>query len=143
MRLWSIHPKYLDVKGLSGLWREALLAKKILQKKTTAYKNHPQMRRFHALKNPVPAINAYLLNIYRESCERGYCFNKRKLGRAFRKEKIPVKKGQIIYEFKILKKRLKIRAKDKYREIKKVKRIEPNPIFRIIKGKKESWEKIR
>jgi hypothetical protein len=25
MRLWSIHPRYLDSKGLGALWREALL----------------------------------------------------------------------------------------------------------------------
>ncbi|WP_368086417.1 pyrimidine dimer DNA glycosylase/endonuclease V [Nitrosomonas sp. Nm34] len=26
MRLWSIHPKYLDAKGLLALWREGLQA---------------------------------------------------------------------------------------------------------------------
>lgn len=25
MRLWSIHPRYLDTKGLVALWRETLL----------------------------------------------------------------------------------------------------------------------
>jgi len=142
MRLWSIHPKYLDVKGLSGLWREALLARKILKKQTKAYKNHPQMNRFKELKRPLPAIDTYLKHIYDESCDRGYCFNRKKFGNRFRKSKINVKKGQIDYEFKILKKRLKIRAKDKYKELLKVKKIESNPLFRIIKGKIESWEKV-
>ncbi|HRQ69172.1 MAG TPA: pyrimidine dimer DNA glycosylase/endonuclease V, partial [bacterium] len=27
MRIWSIHPKYLDNIGLVALWRETLLAK--------------------------------------------------------------------------------------------------------------------
>lgn len=27
MRLWSLHPRYLDSKGLVALWCEALLAK--------------------------------------------------------------------------------------------------------------------
>jgi carboxyl-terminal processing protease len=29
MRLWSLHPKYLDAQGLVALWREALLAKAV------------------------------------------------------------------------------------------------------------------
>jgi hypothetical protein len=31
MRLWSLHPRYLDAKGLQAVWREGLLAKKVLQ----------------------------------------------------------------------------------------------------------------
>ncbi|HKZ12022.1 MAG TPA: pyrimidine dimer DNA glycosylase/endonuclease V [Rhodanobacteraceae bacterium] len=27
MRLWSLHPRYLDSKGLTAAWREALLAR--------------------------------------------------------------------------------------------------------------------
>lgn len=142
MRLWSIHPKYLDVKGLSGLWRESLLARKILLGKTKAYANHPQMCRFHALRKPLPAIDTYLKHIYIESCNRGYCFNRKKFGNKFRTAKINIKKGQIEYEFKLLKKRLKIRAKEKYKELIKVKKIAPNPLFKIVKGKIESWEKI-
>lgn len=30
MRLWSLHPKYLDARGLVALWREGLLARKVL-----------------------------------------------------------------------------------------------------------------
>lgn len=142
MRLWSIHPKYLDSKGLLGLWREALLAKKILQKKTKSYQNHPQMNRFKFLKTPVPVINTYLKHIYLESCNRGYCFNKRKLGRTFSKTKLKINKGQIEYEFNLLKNKLSKRAKDTLNELKKVKLIEPNPLFKIIKGKIESWERI-
>ena len=43
MRLWSLHPKYLDKLGLLGLWRESLLAQKVLLGKTKGYKNHPQL----------------------------------------------------------------------------------------------------
>ncbi|MBD3355371.1 hypothetical protein GF361_05290 [Candidatus Woesearchaeota archaeon] len=139
MRLWSIHPKYLDVKGLTGLWREALLAKKVLQGKTRSYKNHPQLDRFKQL--PLRYINTYLYFIYKESCERGYCFDKRKVMKPFTKKKIGVTKGQIEFEFKHLKKKLKIRDKEKYKELLKVKRIHANPLFKIKKGKKEGWEK--
>lgn len=30
MRLWSVHPKYLDARGLVVLWREALRAQAVL-----------------------------------------------------------------------------------------------------------------
>ena len=46
MRLWSIHPSYLDRKGLVALWGEGLLAKNILEGKTKGFKNHPQLERF-------------------------------------------------------------------------------------------------
>ena len=52
MRLWSLHPKYLDSKGLVALWREGLLARAVLKGETTGYKNHPQLDRFKNLPNP-------------------------------------------------------------------------------------------
>ena len=30
MRLWSLHPRYLDARGLVACWRETLLAQKVL-----------------------------------------------------------------------------------------------------------------
>lgn len=140
MRLWSIHPKYLDVKGLGGLWREALLARKIFLGEASAYKNHPQLNRFKETSAPLSAINAYLLHIYRESCSRGYCFDRKRFSDPFRKAKISISKGQIIHEIRHLKKKLKVRSKEKYRQLLKVKKIEPNPLFRIVKGRVASWE---
>ena len=34
MRLWSLHPKYLDARGLVALWREGLLAQAVLKGQT-------------------------------------------------------------------------------------------------------------
>lgn len=41
MRIWSVHPQYLDAKGIVALWRETLLAKNVLEGNTKGYKNHP------------------------------------------------------------------------------------------------------
>lgn len=57
MRLWSIHPQYLDAKGLLALWREALLAKHVLEGSTKGYKNHPQLIRFKETDNPIGFIS--------------------------------------------------------------------------------------
>jgi hypothetical protein len=140
MRLWSIHPKYLDVKGFVGLWREALLVKKVLQGKTKAYKNHPQLKRFK--KVSIKYINTYLYFLYKESCERGYCFDKRKISRPFTKKQLTVTDKQLKYELQHLKKKLKIRDKEKYKQLLKIKNPKPNPLFKVKKGPIEDWEKI-
>jgi hypothetical protein len=67
MRIWSIHPKYLDTKGLVSLWRETLLAKNVMEEKTIGYKNHSQLIRFKNSDNPLHGINQYLAAVYQES----------------------------------------------------------------------------
>jgi hypothetical protein len=145
MRLWSIHPKYLDTKGLLGLWREGLLAQKVLEGKTKRFKNHPQLIRFKNTRNPILYIGTYLYYVYLEGKRRNYDFDISKIKRYnFDIEKIPVKKGQVLYEFDHLLKKLEMRNKKSYEEIKDVKEIEVNPIFYIINDDSiEQWEKIK
>ena len=80
MRLWSLHPKYLDPQGLVALWREALLAKAVLRGETRGYTNHPQLERFKAHAHPRLAINSYLAAVHAEATRRGYAFDRSKLG---------------------------------------------------------------
>jgi hypothetical protein len=63
MRLWSIHPTYLDATGLVALWREGLLARKVLQGQTSGYRRHPQLVRFKAQTDPLSALENYLLGV--------------------------------------------------------------------------------
>ncbi|MEM4706993.1 MAG: pyrimidine dimer DNA glycosylase/endonuclease V [Candidatus Anstonellales archaeon] len=141
MRLWSIHPRYLDKKGLVAVWREGLLAKKVLEGKTIGYKNHPQLIRFKNLKKPIEAINSYLYYIHSEGRKRGYKFNINKIEQVEKKGIIKVTRGQVIFEFSHLLKKLRKRDRKKYDEIKAVKNIEANPVFRVIEGGVENWEK--
>ena len=142
MRLWSLHPKYLDSKGLVALWREALLAKTVLNGETKGYKNHPQLLRFKKNKNPKALINTYLLNIYKESLSRGYNFNKNKIDPELTSLKIRVTTGQIRYELKHLILKLKIRDPSRYMELINIKEPEPNPSFIVVEGDIEPWESI-
>jgi hypothetical protein len=80
MRLWTLHPSYLDVKGLCGLWREALLAQKVLRGETIGYRSHPQLVRFKEHPHPLDAISNYLQSVYEEGVSRGYRFNPEKIG---------------------------------------------------------------
>lgn len=74
MRLWSLHPKYLDTKGLLAVWREGLLAKHVLEGKTKGYTEHPQLERFLDAPEPLAAINRFLFCVLEESEKRGYKF---------------------------------------------------------------------
>ncbi|KPA09407.1 pyrimidine dimer DNA glycosylase /DNA-(apurinic or apyrimidinic site) lyase [Candidatus Magnetomorum sp. HK-1] len=142
MRLWSIHPEYLDSRGLVALWRETLLAKKVLQNKTRGYKNHPQLARFKNEINPILAINYYLKEIYNESLKRNYNFDKMKIGNKFYTRKINVTAGQIQYEFKHLLNKLKKRDFSRYESLERLENIKINSLFTEIPGSVETWEKI-
>ncbi len=143
MRIWSLHPKYLDAKGLVALWRETLLAKHVLQNKTKGYKNHPQLNRFRNAKHPVDSIDHYLSFILIEAKSRGYDFNASKISKKFIKEKLSVSKGQLNYEAKHLLRKLKARDPEKFEEIKKLHSFKVHPMFRIKEGEIESWEIIK
>lgn len=143
MRLWSLHPEYLDTKGLLALWREALLAKKVLEGKIKGYKNHPQLLRFKNHKYPLKLINSYLFNIYLEAKRRGFSFDRRKIRNYKLTNVLPVTSGQVEFEFLHLKKKLLKRDKNKYIFLKHLKDedILLNPIFYKIQGSVERWEK--
>ena len=143
MRLWSINPKYLDRAGLLGLWREALLAQKVLLGETRGYRNHPQLVRFKMTEDPALYIGTYLYYVYLEGVSRGYRFSKEKIIRYSPDIRIPVRRGQLEYEFRHLLRKLEKRSPEKYLEIKDEKTVEPHPLFYVIEGGVEDWEKIK
>ena len=140
MRLWSLHPCYLDAKGLVALWREALLAQNVLLGKTKGYRNHPQLNRFKACSDPATAIATYLTHIADEADRRGYHFNKKKIIKKCCMHKIDVTSGQLEYEIKHLKNKLRRRDPGLYKRLKSVKRLETHPMFCKVKGDIEDWE---
>jgi hypothetical protein len=141
MRIWSLHPGYLDTKGLVALWREALLAKHVLEGKTKGYRNHPQLQRFKDSLNPEDSINQYLSCVYQEALKRGFNFDREKFRRVSSPVKISVTDGQVEFEASHLLKKLKIRDMKKYKELEGKKLSVAHPVFTVIKGGKESWEK--
>lgn len=142
MRLWSIHPGYLDTKALVACWREGLLARKVLQGTTKGYRNHPQLDRFKEQIDPIEMMDTYLLAVYEEAAKRGYKFKREKIGSRISERKIEVTDGQLQYEFSHLKKKLRKRDRRKYDEIANIRNPEPHPIFDVISGELETWEKV-
>lgn len=141
MRIWSLHPKYLDAKGLVALWRETLLAKNVLGGNTKGYKNHPQLIRFRKTDNPIDAINQYLLGVFDEATTRGYVFDKNKIDENFTKIKITVTIGQIEFEKNHLLKKLQTRDPSRVEFLLRAD-INLHPMFAAKEGDIEMWEKI-
>ena len=71
MRIWSLHPRYLDRQGLTACWREGLLAQAVLAGRTRGYRQHSQLERFRTQPDPVAAVGAYLEAVAREAADRG------------------------------------------------------------------------
>ena len=141
MRLWSLHPKYLDAKGLVALWREGLLARKVLRGLTKGYKHHPQLDRFKTQDNKLQAIDSYLIAVFEEAKNRGYKFDRRKIGRRFTGTQITVSRGQLKYELTHLMKKLKLRDPERSKTLRGLSVPKPHPLFKAVRGDVELWER--
>ena len=140
MRIWTLHPQYLDARGLVAVWRETLLAQKVLRGATHGYKNHPQLIRFKEQPDPIAAVADYLRGIYDEAEIRGYRFDKAKIWPGHGAGKIHATRGQLLYEWTHLKKKLQARDVSKYRELRLVEMPEAHRLFDIKPGGVEAWE---
>jgi len=143
MRLWTIHPKYLDPQGLVALWREALLAREVLRGRTVGYRRHPQLERFRLCASPRSAINRYLRLVHVEAESRGYNFDRSKLGRVMSEQRILATDGQLRYEWSWLLKKLRLRSQAAYCRNLAVRRPVAHPLFRVVPGPISDWEHVQ
>jgi len=143
MRLWTLHPRYLDRVGLVALWREALLAKAVLCGRTVGYRNHPQLDRFRSAPSPKAAIGSYLKAIWMEATSRGYSFDVRKVPPTAPAARIPVSRGQVHYELGLLMLKLRTRDPLAFRRLVALRRPHAHPLFHITPGPVEPWERTR
>ena len=141
MRLWSLHPKYLDPKGLVALWREALLAQKVLLGETRGYRSHPQLIRFNAQRHPLVAAGAYLKAVHTESVARGYAFDRTKINGRRTHLPIPVTSGQVEYEWERLMAKLAVRSPLLREQWRHLQTPETHPLFQVVRGGIEPWER--
>jgi Pyrimidine dimer DNA glycosylase len=143
VRLWTLHPKYLDRQGLIALWREALLARAVLRGQTRGYRQHPQLERFKVHPSPRLAINAYLAAIHAEATARGYAFDKGKIGPLRSVESILATTAQIAYEWRHLILKLAVRDRMLCRRWRTVGVPLCHPLFTPVPGSIERWERTR
>jgi len=141
MRLWTLHPRYLDTRGLVALWREALLAQAVLRGRTQGYRFHPQVIRFRTTQDPLAAIAEYLRAVWTEAQQRGYSFDRAKIARRRTTATIAETEGQLLYEFGHLKRKLRHRDPPRYRQLLALKHPEGHPLFRLVTGEVREWER--
>lgn len=142
MRLWSLHPQYLDPKGLVALWREGLLAQAVIAGQTRGYKHHPQLLRFMQSSNPRQYIAAYLRLVHAEAVRRGYHFDDKKIGQDGIVEPLLVTRGQLEYEWAHLTNKLKTRAPAWLDQLDAGKQPKPHPLFQVVAGGIAEWEVV-
>ncbi len=142
MRLWSLHPCYLDSKGLVALWREGLLAQKVLAGNTKGYRKHPQLLRFQEQEEPLAAIGRYLRFVYEEAAARQYAFNATKILFFETEIHLSVNDAQLVYEWEHLQRKLKTRDFSKYEQNHMIQCPLTHPLFYKISGEIEPWEVI-
>lgn len=143
MRLWTLHPRYLDSRGLVALWREALLAQAVLAGLTRGYTRHPQLVRFRGSPLPMAAIASYLQVVQAEAALRNYRFDATKIHSTPDAVPIPVTRGQLEYEWEHLVAKLRIRDPSWLEKFIALPVPEPHPLFQIVPGPVAEWEVIR
>ena len=142
MRLWTLHPKYLDRQGLVALWREALLAQAVLLGRTKGYRQHSQLTRFQEQADTLGAIGTYLEAVWEEARERGYRFDEAKIIPQRTDVKIPATEGQLRYEWEHLTGKLQRRAPQWLGRIEGVNKPGPHPLFQRVPGEVSPWENV-
>lgn len=144
MRIWSVHPRYLDRQGLTACWRETLLAQAVLEGATRGYTNHPQLERFRELPDPLGAIGDYLAGIAAEAGERGYRFDASKVHRrSAAPVVIEVADAQLALEWRHLMAKLEVRSPELALRWSGVVAPDPHPLFAVVDGPVASWERAR
>src|SRR5689334_11670355 len=143
MRLWTLHPRHLDAAGLVALWREALLAQAVLLGRTRGYTRHPQLHRFQSAADPPATIAAYLCVVAEEAASRGYAFDSARIvATGNPASRIAETKGQLLYEWEHLGRKLQRRSADWYRDRVAGAKPTPHPLFRIVAGGVRNWERV-
>lgn len=141
MRIWSLHPQYLDAKGLVALWRETLLAQAVLLGRTKGYTRHPQLDRFRTAESPAAVVADYLRVVAAEAARRGYRFDVSRIADATSTTRLPVTSGQMHCEWRHLLAKLALRDPPRHAQQKSIRTPSPHPLFDVVPGDVEPWEK--
>ncbi|WP_173921559.1 pyrimidine dimer DNA glycosylase/endonuclease V [Agromyces sp. Marseille-P2726] len=142
MRLWSVHPRYLDRQALTACWREGLLAQAVILEPSRGYSRHPQLERFRAVEDPMAAVCRYLAAVADEAERRGYRFARERIRDPLATAPpIAVTTGQLMFEWAHLMSKLERRAPDLRRAWQHVEVPDAHPSFHVVAGPVATWER--
>lgn len=164
MRLWSLHPRYLDTVGLVACWREALLAQRVLTGTTRGYRSHAQLVRFRAgsalageagdvvghvgeevLPWPGARVVAYLHAVADEGEARGHRLDRSRIAgpRPAGLAPVEVTEGQLALEWAVLRAKLAARSPATLARWAGVVVPDAHPLFVVVPGPAADWERAR
>jgi hypothetical protein len=85
----------------------------------------------------------FLLAIFEKATRSGFAFNYEKIRECFFESRITITTRQLAYKFDLLKINLRARDRVQYLQIARINGPLPHPIFRVVKGDIETWERAR
>ncbi|WP_040312765.1 pyrimidine dimer DNA glycosylase/endonuclease V [Gleimia coleocanis] len=141
MRLWSLHPVYLDRQGLTACWREALLAQAVIAGRTRGYTKHPQLERFLACADPLVAVGTFLEGVQQEATWRGYNFDASRIDCPGQLVEIEVNDQQVAFEKAHLLAKLRVRTPDLVAALEADEVARTHPMFKVVPGPIATWER--
>lgn len=150
MRIWSFHPKYLDKQGLSRAINEGIAGNKALRKTGEGYppswEKHSQLERFKTTAIPGIYSQLYLDRLFMIKYNSWMLETNQEpffddIENPYPKLKVTI--GQLKYEWQRYLKKISKRSPKLYEELKSIELPEPHPLFNIIDGDVESWEKVK
>ena len=86
-------------------------------------------------------ISAYLWAVHDEASRRGYSFDSSKIARKRQPRTLTVTQGQLDFELGHLKAKLRLRDPKRYRELRRLREITAHPLFTVVAGEIEPWER--
>lgn len=141
MRLWSIHPRYLDRQGLTACWREALPAQAVIAGRTKGYTRHPQLECFQTYPDPLEAIGVFLTGVQEEATRRGYRFDASRIDHPGHGVRLLVSDGQVAFEREHLLGKLRARSPECVDALAGEDTPDVHPMFGVDEGPVASWER--
>ena len=119
-----------------------MLAQKVLCGATRGYRHHPQLARFRASPDPQAAVASYLAGVHEEAVRRGYAFDADKIAGARLPGRLDETRGQLLYEWDHLRRKLATRDPRRYDDHRSIKVPAPHPLFHIVPGAVQTWERV-
>ena len=145
MRVWTIHPRYLDRKELRLSWSSGLKALKVLSQPKIYNRFQSGLSVFRTQSEPLFALTSYLLEIAKEGKRRGMDMdvsNLPKLPKDFRL-KIPVSVQRVRSDRQLLIKHLARIGKKHVEKFESMRASLTHPLFFLhTDDKPGAWELI-
>jgi hypothetical protein len=162
MRLWSFHPRYLDNIGLSRAINESISGYKALedwqrdQKQIVplhdneyppSWKNHSQLVRFK-IDDGDKHLQDYIdvvLSCYVDRKLKSYNSKTIRFMTAhlYHLRQLTVTNEQLLYEWQHYLKKIQKRSPKLYEEYILINTPIAHPLFKVVSGEIESWEKVK